>query len=127
MFAVVARPQVSFAHEDPFDLVKRIPIGSKLRWEARKPGGFWFARTPFAAGVKSRKVYVGSDANKALVERAWAIVEATPEVRRLRELGVLGPSLARAAGDVQVQPESPQQVLRFAAGERAGGRRRPKR
>lgn len=126
----MARPFKSFAHEEPHELVKRIPIGSRLCRNGR--GGPWIARTPFAPGVKSRKVYVGSDSNKGLVERAWAVVgaelaelEATPEVRKLRALGG-GPTLARAANVVDV-PESPQQILRFASGERAGGRRRPKR
>lgn len=127
----MARPFKSFAHEEPHELAKRIPVGSKLVRKDGRGRGPWIARTPFGPGVKSRKVYVGSDSNKALVERAWAIVgaelaelEATPEVRKLRALGG-GPALARVV-DVPI-PESPQQTLRFASGERAGGRRRPKR
>ena len=110
----MARPTKSFLHEDAFELEKRIPLGSKL---VRQDGrGHWMARTPFGRGVKSRRVYVGSDANKVLLERAWAKVAAAR-----------GATLART--DVVEVPilESPQQVLRFAAGERAGGRRRPKR
>lgn len=119
----------SFAHEDPFELVKRIPVGS--RFVRNGTTRYWFARTPFGPGMKSRRLYVGSDANKAIVERAWAIVgaelaelEATPEVRKLRALS--GPALART--DVVEVPilESPQQVLRFAAAAGRAGPRRPK-
>ena len=111
----MARPTKSFLHEDAFELEKRIPIGSKLvRQDAR---GHWMARTPFGRGVKSRRVYVGPDANKAILEQKWAIVAAAR-----------GATLARtSAEDVVEVPilESPQQVLSFAAGGRAG-RRRPK-
>lgn len=117
------------AKGDPYEIAALIPVGSKLRTYDVKGGTYWFARTPARPGHKSKRVYVGSDANKAVLEAAWAKVqadilraEATPEGRRLRELQALagGPTLARTSAD------EPVQIFDMAALGRAGGRR-PKR
>jgi len=131
----VARQNLHSLRDEPLQVVALVPLGSKLRQMRVKGQLYWFARTPARPGVKSRRVYVGSDAAKAIVERAWAIVgaelaqlEATPEGRKLRELEALATSSPRLARTIAkpVVIELPQLELALVAGGRAG-RRRPKR
>jgi hypothetical protein len=87
-------------------LVKKYPVGCSLRQIRRHGKLYWSARTRSSDG--GRDIYVGSEANKRRVERAWDLVraelaqateeaapairqlelaaDATPAIRKLREL-----------------------------------------
>ena len=112
---------------DAAKLVAYIPIGSPLHQRNVSGSLYWYAFTRERPGVKAGRCYIGTDANKAILEAAWATVQAeieraaaTPEGRRLRELQELagGPPLART------NAERPQKI---AVGAGRGGPRRPKR
>jgi len=120
------------AEGDPFRLVALVPLGSRLRTQVVNGARYWFARTPARPGLDAgERIYVGSDANKATLEAAWATVqaaireaEATPDGRRLRELQELagGPSLARTSASEVVDIP-----ILGSVGSGRGGAQRPKR
>ena len=84
-------------------LVKRYPLGCWFRQVRRKVvTPYWVARTPYALGSKDR--YVGDEATKRRIERAWEIVraelaraaeEAAPAVRDLEAAAERVPSIRK--------------------------------
>jgi len=88
-------------------LVDRVPIGARLCKQnvtrGRYRTKYWFAYVAQGHG-KPKRIYVGTDANKRELELAWQVVsaeleaaEASPEVRKLRELEKRAGKLARTS------------------------------